>query len=109
MNPNNGKKERVFVDLRRVYPTPEEPGTELSFEEIWAAERGWLDTSWEDEESMVMEETSMQEDNLSSQMDHLCEDVNEKLVVHRLHPQSWLYIAMNQRSWLYTRTLSQGR
>lgn len=45
-NPANGKKERVFVDLRAIYPSPEEPGTELSFEEIWAANRGWLDHSW---------------------------------------------------------------
>lgn len=47
-NPANGKKERVFVDLRAVYPSPEEPGTELSFEEIWAANRGWLDQSWDE-------------------------------------------------------------
>ncbi len=50
MNPVNGKRERVFVDLRAVYPTPDEPGTERSFEEIWAANRGWLGCQWEDEE-----------------------------------------------------------
>jgi checkpoint serine/threonine-protein kinase len=90
VNPNNGKKERVFVDLRRVYPTPEEPGTELSFEEIWAAERGWLDTSWEDQaepdESTEMEEASVAEGNLSSQMEVLCEDVGEKLIIPRDEP-----------------------
>lgn len=48
-NPSNGKKERVFVDLQAVYPSPEEPGTELSFEEIWAAHRGWLDQTWDHE------------------------------------------------------------
>lgn len=47
-NPTNGKKERVFVDLQAVYPSPEEPGTELSFEEIWAANRGWLNQSWDE-------------------------------------------------------------
>jgi checkpoint serine/threonine-protein kinase len=47
VNPSNGKKERVFVDLQAVYPSPEVPGTELSFEEIWAANRGWLDRSWQ--------------------------------------------------------------
>lgn len=47
VNPSNGKKERVFVDLQAVYPSPEVPGTELSFEEIWAANRGWLDQSWQ--------------------------------------------------------------
>lgn len=40
------------MDLRAVYPTPEEPGTERSFEEIWAANRGMLDKEWaEPEES----------------------------------------------------------
>lgn len=48
-NPASGKKERVFVDLRAIYPCPEEPGTELSFEEIWAANRGWLGQTWEDD------------------------------------------------------------
>lgn len=48
-NPGNGKKERVFVDLQAVYPSPEDPGSELSFEEIWAANRGWLNQNWDDE------------------------------------------------------------
>ncbi|CAK7268960.1 protein kinase [Sporothrix epigloea] len=46
VNPVSGKRERVFVDLRAVYPTPEEPGTERSFEEIWAANRGLLHCEW---------------------------------------------------------------
>jgi checkpoint serine/threonine-protein kinase len=83
VNPNNGKKERVFVDLRAVYPTPEQPGTELSFEEIWAANRGWLDTSWEDEPEEEEEEPSVQEGNLSSEVDLLCEGVTQQLVVHQ--------------------------
>lgn len=66
MNPATGKKERVFVDLRAVYPTPDEPGTELSFEEVWARNRGWLDVEWESEEeeeagSMTMDETAITE------------------------------------------------
>ncbi|EFX05909.1 checkpoint protein kinase [Grosmannia clavigera kw1407] len=47
VNPQSGKKERVFVDLRAVYPTPEVPGSELSFEEIWAANRGLLHRLWD--------------------------------------------------------------
>ncbi|KAK4205328.1 putative checkpoint serine/threonine-protein kinase [Triangularia verruculosa] len=50
VNPANGKRERIYVDLRAVYPTPDEPGTEKSFEEIWAANKGWLDVEWEDEQ-----------------------------------------------------------
>lgn len=63
VNPVNGKRERVFVDLRAVYPTPDEPGTELGFEEIWASNRGWLDCEWDDE---VLEELpSMMDENVT--------------------------------------------
>lgn len=55
-NPANGKKERVFVDLQAVYPTPEVPGTELSFEEIWAANRGLLDQTWDDQLAINLHE-----------------------------------------------------
>jgi checkpoint serine/threonine-protein kinase len=56
VNPTTGKRERVFVDLRAVYPTPDEPGTELSFEEVWAANRGWLGHEWPDEVLLSSEE-----------------------------------------------------
>lgn len=46
-HPQTGKRERIFVDLAAIYPTPEEPGTELSFEEVIAAHRGWLDRMWD--------------------------------------------------------------
>ena len=49
VHPQTGKKEYIFVDLAAVYPTPEELGTEVSFEEIIARNRGWLDCAWEDE------------------------------------------------------------
>ncbi len=66
----NGKKERVFVDLRAVYPSPDEPGTELSFEEVWAANKGWLEHLWDDEEKD------------SSEVDVLARNVSQKLTVH---------------------------
>lgn len=49
VHPQTGKKEYIFVDLAAIYPTPEEPGSELGFEEIMAANRGWLDQGWDDE------------------------------------------------------------
>ncbi|EGX90241.1 checkpoint protein kinase (SldA), putative [Cordyceps militaris CM01] len=49
VHPQTGKKEYIFVDLAAIYPTPDDPGTEVSFEEIMAATRGWLDCAWEDE------------------------------------------------------------
>ncbi|KAL8740060.1 MAG: hypothetical protein Q9184_008535, partial [Pyrenodesmia sp. 2 TL-2023] len=33
-NPKTGKVERVFVNLEAVYPNPENPAEEYSFEEL---------------------------------------------------------------------------
>lgn len=76
-----GKKERVFVDLRAVYPTPDEPGTERSFEEVWAANRGWLDRSWDD--NAVENDWMAQDENAPPNVDLLADNVAEKLVVHQ--------------------------
>lgn len=51
-NPITGKTERIFADLFAVYISPEDPGAELSFEEIWAANRGWLNRNWDDERAV---------------------------------------------------------
>lgn len=45
-NPKTGKVERVFVNLEAVYPNPNDPTEELSFEELRAKSRGWLDRNW---------------------------------------------------------------
>ena len=83
INPHSGRRERVFVNLEAVYPTPEEPGTELSFEELWAASRGWLDVFWDDEsiveKSLPCDENS---DENNPNVDLLSREVAEKLVVH---------------------------
>lgn len=62
-NPTSGKKERVFVDLHAIYPSPEEPGTELSFEEVWAANRGWLGQTWEGDEPDEVKHIEIEENN----------------------------------------------
>ncbi|KXX73967.1 Checkpoint serine/threonine-protein kinase BUB1 [Madurella mycetomatis] len=80
VNPANGKRERVFVDLRAVYPTPDEPGTELSFEEIWAANRGWIGREWEDEVPEGL--PSFTDENAPPDMNTLADRVSEKLVIH---------------------------
>ncbi|KAK9420997.1 putative Mad3/BUB1-like protein [Seiridium unicorne] len=83
INPANGRRERVFVNLEAIYPTPEEPGTELSFEELWAASRGWLDCSWEEYESEENEYENEEEPNdENAQIDMLSQKVSRKLVVH---------------------------
>ncbi|RYC57729.1 hypothetical protein CHU98_g8474, partial [Xylaria longipes] len=81
VNPQNGKRERVYVNLEAVYPTPEEPGTELSFEELWAASRGWLDACWDDE-SLVDYQHEVADEN-TPPVQPLSRGVEQKLVIHR--------------------------
>lgn len=45
-NPRTGKIERVFVNLEAVYPNPNDPNEEMSFEELRAQSRGWLEKDW---------------------------------------------------------------
>ncbi|KAK2021129.1 hypothetical protein LX32DRAFT_699619 [Colletotrichum zoysiae] len=81
VNPVSGKKERIFVSLEAIYPTPEEPGSELGFEEVWATNRGWLDVSWDDE-PLTEEAAPEVMDTETSIVDDLRQKVQEKLVVH---------------------------
>ena len=46
-NPKTGKIERVFVNLEAVYPNPNDPNEEFSFEELRAKHRGWLQRDWQ--------------------------------------------------------------
>lgn len=49
--------ERVFVNLEAVYPNPNDPNEEMSFEELRAAFRGWMGKDWaaEREQLRVMQ------------------------------------------------------
>lgn len=81
VHPQTGKKECIFVDLAAIYPTPEEQGTELSFEEIMAANRGWLDHSWDDgsvDENLVPEPIAP-----LGHIEEISHGVREKLVIHQ--------------------------
>jgi checkpoint serine/threonine-protein kinase len=46
INPRTGRRERVFVDLESVYPDRTNPAHEISFEELRAMKRGWMDKNW---------------------------------------------------------------
>ncbi|KAI1433037.1 Mad3/BUB1 homology region 1-domain-containing protein [Xylaria sp. CBS 124048] len=82
VNPQNGKRERIHVNLEAVYPTPEEPGTELSFEEIWAATRGWLDACWDEDESLPNSQDDMNDEN-APPVELLRREIEQKLAIHR--------------------------
>lgn len=84
VHPQTGKKERVFVDLAAIYPTPEEQGTELSFEEIIAGNRGWLDCAWEDEsidENLVAEPVFVP----LRDIEEISKGTGQKLVIRQDH------------------------
>ncbi|KJZ79073.1 hypothetical protein HIM_01224 [Hirsutella minnesotensis 3608] len=80
-HPQTGKKECIFVDLAAIYPTPEDPGTELSFEEIVAANRGWLDHAWD--EDQVEQNMVLQPDVQMHEIEEMSRDVVDKLIVHQ--------------------------
>ncbi|KAL2870997.1 putative checkpoint protein kinase (SldA) [Aspergillus lucknowensis] len=46
INPRTGRRERVFVDLAAVYPDYKNPSHEISFEELRAIKRGWMEKDW---------------------------------------------------------------
>lgn len=84
-----GRTERIFVDLESVYPTPEEIGTELSFEELRAAHRGWLSRVWKPETIRPVSSDSASKENTDEsfvKVEGLNRDVSEKLVIAREPP-----------------------
>lgn len=89
VNPNTGKKERIHVDLATLYPTPDVQGSELSFEEVWAKNRGWLDHSWDKEpgadENMPFDENSPEAFTAGhdARVDAISKGVSQRLVIHR--------------------------
>ncbi|KAH9909181.1 Mad3/BUB1 homology region 1-domain-containing protein [Xylariomycetidae sp. FL2044] len=83
VNPASGRRERIFVNLEAVYATPEEPGTELSFEELWAASRGWLDVCWDDDDDDSFQVEHDEAAGTSQpDVDALGQRMAERLVVH---------------------------
>jgi checkpoint serine/threonine-protein kinase len=83
VHPQTGKRERIHVDLAVIYPTPEEPGTERSFEEILAGNRGWLDHTWEEES---LDNGLVPEPAVLPEIEEISNDMSGKLVIHRDMP-----------------------
>lgn len=46
INPRTGRCERVFVNLEAIYPDYENSTVEMSFEELRAINRGWMQKDW---------------------------------------------------------------
>lgn len=84
VNPRTGKLERVFVNLEAVYPNINDPSLEMSFDELRAMRRGWLDRDWKMESRRALQHTSgnFQPQSRSSNRKKIVEDpVNVTLTV----------------------------
>lgn len=55
VNPRTGRRERVFVNLEAVYPDRRNPSHEISFEELRAISRGWMDKDWRSQKKPLKE------------------------------------------------------
>ena len=84
VHPILGTKEHIFVNLSVIYPTPDEPGTELSFEEIIAFNRGLLDRSWDVDE--VEETLTPDPIREVSEIEDISHGFKEKMMIRRDEP-----------------------
>ena len=57
-NARTGKIERVFVRLEAVYPNDNDHNEEMSFDELRAKSRGWLNRDWAAEIKQRLAEAS---------------------------------------------------
>lgn len=55
VNPRTGRRERVFVNLEAVYPHHHDPTYGISFEELRAISRGWMDKDWRSQKRTLKE------------------------------------------------------
>ncbi|KAL9600739.1 MAG: hypothetical protein Q9219_002980 [cf. Caloplaca sp. 3 TL-2023] len=62
-NPKTGRTERVFVNLEAVYPNPNDPTEEFSFEELRARYRGWFDRDWATERKQILHQRYLERGN----------------------------------------------
>lgn len=87
VDPRAGKRQRIVFDLRVLYPTPEIPGSELSFEEVLLARAGWLDERPETpptvESKIPIRDGNQQSSPVAPEVDLLHEDAPQKLMIHR--------------------------
>ena len=70
INPRTGKIERVFVNLEAVYPNPDDPNEEMSFEELRAKARGWLHKDWPAEMKPKKQNEPHQQVDLSKSIEY---------------------------------------
>ena len=87
MNPKNGRTEHVYVNLEALYPSSDAHGVELSFEELMAGHRGWLNKVWKPETSYrpnKSPETEDKTDESNFSGDTSSREVSSSIAAHDL-------------------------
>ncbi|KAL1966917.1 hypothetical protein VTN77DRAFT_3661 [Rasamsonia byssochlamydoides] len=89
VNPRTGRRERVFVNLELVYPDYKNPSYEISFEELRATSRGWMQKDWSSQKKALKEISGnatsrnppLQDDRKQRTDKALAGEVNRKLTL----------------------------
>lgn len=83
VNPKNGRTEHVHVSLEALYPNTGSPGIELSFEELMASHRGWLNKIWKAETPFCLKDSLEVEDKANGpnpSANGLSGDISDSLI-----------------------------
>lgn len=81
VNPRTGRRERVFVNLDAVYPDYTNPNVEVSFEELRAMRRGWMDKKWRPQKEPLRQISGNENSAAIDPARALPDDFNEKLTM----------------------------
>ncbi|PLB41180.1 putative checkpoint protein kinase (SldA) [Aspergillus candidus] len=87
VNPRTGRRERVFVNLDAVYPDIANPCNEVSFEELRAMNRGWMNKNWRAQKEPLRQITGNEQVDPSLDRD-LPEQFHHKLTVKDVDPHA---------------------
>ncbi|KAJ5160790.1 uncharacterized protein N7482_007794 [Penicillium canariense] len=92
VNPRTGRRERVFVDLESVYPDYQNPAHEVSFEELRAIKRGWMNKIWRHQKEPLQQisgnvagDAQPAKLKMSSAEEQLPEPLEQNLVIDSQH------------------------
>ncbi|GMG37190.1 unnamed protein product [Aspergillus oryzae] len=81
VNPRTGRRERVFVNLDAVYPDYTNPNVEVSFEELRAMRRGWMDKKWRPQKEPLRQISGNENSAAIDPARALPDEFNEKLTM----------------------------
>ena len=99
--------ERVFVNLEAVYPNPNDSSEEMSFEELRATCRGWMERDWAAEKKQRLVNESQVQPQDTTWENPEADDVVGVTIAEQL--QQDLMINDNQEVRSEAAIIKQGR